>query len=70
MNEVGRVSKESVYWIEQIASNLQHPGTIWIDSHSGDVHRACAQLDHEENHDATGSEYAEGLYGKGIAGIE
>ena len=70
MNEVGRVSKESVYWIEQIASNLQHPGTIWIDSHSGDVHRACARLDPEKYHNANGSEHAEGLYGKEIAGIE
>ena len=70
MNEVGRVPKESVYWIEQIASNLQHPSTIWIDSHSGDVHRACAQLDHEEHHDANGSEHAKGLHSKEIAGIE
>ena len=70
MNQVSRVSKETIHGIEDIARNLHHPGAIWIDSHSGDMHRACAQFDHKKHHNANGPEHAEGLYGKEVARIE
>ena len=70
MNQVCRVSKKSIFWIKQIAGHLQHPGTIWIDPHSGDMYSPGAKLDDKEHHVSDRAKHAQRLDGKEVARIE
>jgi hypothetical protein len=44
---MGRVAQESVLRVEQIASDLQHPGPARVDADARDLHSTGHQLDDE-----------------------
>ena len=70
VDEVGRVAKESVDGVGQVAGDLEQPGSIRLDPNAGYVDFARAQFDHEEAHDADGTKHAEGLDGEEVASVE
>lgn len=70
VDQVARVAKKAIHWIEEIACYLHHPRTIGTNPYSSDVHCTRSKLDHEEDHDTNGSKRAESLDGQEVASIE
>ena len=70
MNQVGRVARETVHRVEQISSDLCHPGAVRSDTNPGDVHGAGPELDDKEDHDADRAERTDGLDAEKVASVE
>ncbi len=70
MNEVRGVTQEAVGWVEQMAGDLLHPGSVGFDAKTGDMHSSSPKLDDEEHHHPNAADAANRLDSKEIATVE
>jgi len=70
VDQVSCAAQESLLWVEDVSSNLRHPGLARIDADACDVHGTGLQLDDEEDEVPDRAKDAQRLDGEEVAGVE